>query len=198
MSKLDGLLRYFLLYKPYGMLSQFSKETAEQLTLADLSYNFPIDVYPVGRLDKDSEGLLLLTNDKKLNQALLAPSNKQPKTYLVQVEGKLTSIALEQLKKGVEITIQKKKYLTKQAKVKQVSPPTDLPERDPPIRYRKNIPDSWAEISIKEGKNRQIRRMFAKVGFPVLRLVRIKIAGLVATNMKPGQIKEIKIGDLLL
>lgn len=161
------------MYKPFGMLTQFSKETETQVTLADLAYTFESDVYPIGRLDKDSEGLLMLSNDKRLNNQLLNPKHKAPKTYYVQVEGALTDKDLTPLRSGVQIRVKGKLHdcLPCQAKVLDRTPL--LPDRDPPIRVRKAIPDTWASITLVEGKNRQVRKMFAKIGFPVLRLVRV-------------------------
>lgn len=175
---------YFAIYKPFGMLSQFSKENEGDVTLADLPFNFPKNCYSVGRLDKDSEGLLLLTNDNYLKSRFLSPSFRHEKTYLAQVEGIPTNEAIDQLKKGVEIKIKGKVYRTAPAKVLQIEEP-DLPERNPPIRYRANIPTSWLNITLTEGKNRQVRRMCAKVGFPVLRLVR--------SGMEKLTIKEIDL-----
>lgn len=189
--------RYFLLYKPYGMLSQFTREVEEHITLADLEFSFPDDVYPVGRLDKDSEGLLLLTNDKKLNQKLLNPQNKHERTYWVQVEGQVRPKSIAPLKKGVRIKINKKPYLTLPAQVHIMDPPT-LPPRIPPVRFRKNIPDSWASITLIEGKNRQVRRMFARIGFPVLRLVRVKIGSLRLDDRQPGEVWEIQREDIFV
>lgn len=183
--------RSFLIYKPYGMLSQFTRETAEQRTLADLDFNFPVDVYPVGRLDYDSEGLLLLTNDKTLNFKLLNPENAHQRKYFVQVEGDVTAAAIAALCKGVAISLQGKTYQTMPATVKKIEPPS-LPERLPPIRTRLNVPTSWLSISLQEGKNRQVRRMTAAVGFPTLRLVRIQLLHWQIGAMQPGEIVEIE------
>jgi 23S rRNA pseudouridine2457 synthase len=183
--------KYYLIYKPFGMLSQFSREIATHVTLADLPFDFPSDVYPVGRLDKDSEGLLLLTNDTSLNQKLLDPKFKHERTYWVQVEGQLSRKDLAPLKKGVRIKINKKTYRSLPAKTHLLDPPP-LPSRDPPIRFRKNVPDSWASITLIEGKNRQVRRMFAKIGFPVLRLVRTRIVNLHLDDARPGEVREIE------
>ncbi len=188
--------QYFILYKPYGYLSQFTKEVPEHLTLADLGKKFPKDVYPIGRLDKDSEGLLIVTNDKKLNHALLNPKFQHKRTYLVQVEGVPTKEALQQLRKGVTIKVDGKPYHTHPANVRLLTEAPAVPERNPPIRYRKKIPDSWLEIELHEGKNRQVRKMCAEVGFPVLRLIRDKIEKLELKDMQVGKVQEIK-GDLL-
>jgi 23S rRNA pseudouridine2457 synthase len=155
------------------MLSQFTRE-GDHPTLADLDFTFAKDIYPVGRLDADSEGLLLLTNDNFLKTKLLEPRNKHTRTYYVQVEGEVTQDACEQLSKGVTISINGKSYKTLPATAEMIDEP-ELPERDPPIRFRKNIPTSWLALTLREGKNRQVRRMTATVGFPTLRLVRWSI-----------------------
>lgn len=181
--------RYFLLYKPYGMMSQFSRENSNP-TLADIEFNFPKDVYPVGRLDHDSEGLLLLTNDTTLNKRLLSPKNKHRRTYWVQVEGEISQEAIAKLCAGVEINLKGFKYKTLPAEVHAISAP-DLPERNPPIRFRITVPTSWVSITLIEGKNRQVRRMTAAVGFPTLRLVRASIENLKLGQMQPGEVVEV-------
>jgi 23S rRNA pseudouridine2457 synthase len=175
-----------ILYKPYGTLCQFTREMPDDSTLADIP-GLPPEVYPVGRLDKDSEGLLLLTDDKTLNARLLNPTKGHWRTYLVQVEGQPKDEDLEQLRSGIEIRIKKKTLRTRPARVRIIDPPPNLPERDPPVRFRKTVPDSWLEISLSEGKNRQVRRMCATAGFPVLRLVRFAIEDLKLGNLKPGE-----------
>ncbi|CAA6830459.1 MAG: Ribosomal large subunit pseudouridine synthase E (EC [uncultured Aureispira sp.] len=189
-------LKYYVIYKPFGMLSQFSKEEASNVTLADLKMTFDKDIYPVGRLDKDSEGLLILTNDKKLTDTLLKPENKHWRTYWVQVEKVPTENALRHLRKGVLIKLKKRAYKTKPAKAELLTSPPRLPERTPPIRFRKEIPTAWLEISLREGKNRQVRRMTANVGFPTLRLVRHNIVDLTIGNMVPGQIKSLEAAEI--
>ncbi len=184
------MFSYFIIYKPFGYLSQFTKEVPTHLTLADLN-DFPKDVYPVGRLDKDSEGLLIITNDKKLTHQLLDPKFKHQRTYLVQVEGIPTEKHLQALRDGVTIRVNKKDYLTLPAQVKLLKETPDLPERNPPIRFRANIPTTWLRLTLTEGKNRQVRRMCAKVGFPVLRLVRTQIEQLCLEKMTIGEIREI-------
>ncbi len=183
--------KYFIVNKPYGVLSQFTKEHPSHRTLAGL-HHFPKDVYPVGRLDKDSEGLLVLTNDKKLNHFLLNPAYEHQRTYVVQVEGEPTKEALQQLQKGVRVRIDKKDYTTLPARVRLLPKAPDVPEREPPVRFRKAVPDSWLEIELKEGKNRQVRRMCAKVGFPVLRLIRTRIESLELKGMKAGEVREME------
>ncbi|UFH54126.1 pseudouridine synthase [Spirosoma sp. KNUC1025] len=177
------------------MLSQFSRE-GDKPTLADLAFDFPKDVYPVGRLDADSEGLLLLTSDKQLNHRLLNPKFRHNRTYYVQVEGALTNEACQLLAAGVTISIDGKPYHTLPANAQIIDEPA-LPERTPPIRYRASIPTSWLSISLHEGKNRQVRKMTAAVGFPTLRLVRWAIENVTADGMLPGQIQKLNRADLL-
>ncbi len=187
---MNKAFKYYLIYKPYGMLSQFTKELEHHCTLADLNYTFEKDVYPVGRLDKDSEGLLILTNDKKLTEALLNPKNKHSRNYWVQVDRIPSVEAIQQLKNGVEIKINKKTHKCLPAKVHLLPRPPDLAEREPPVRLRKEIPTSWLEISLIEGKNRQVRRMTAKVGHPTLRLVRHQIVKLHLGSMQVGDVSQ--------
>lgn len=182
-------MHYFLVYKPFGTISQFSPEGGHS-TLADLGFLFPKDCYPVGRLDTDSEGLLLITNDKTLNQRLLDPDLKFPKTYWVQVEGLITDEAITALENGVSFTAKGKIYVSAQAKVGRIFP-QHLPQRNPPVRFRKNVPDCWIAITITEGKNRQVRKMTAATGFPTLRLIRRAIGGLTTEGLQPGQVLEI-------
>ncbi len=176
------------------MLSQFTKE-GNNTTLAEL-FAFPKDVYPVGRLDSDSEGLLIITNDKKLNHYLLHPTYKHTRTYLTQVDGAITQEAADQLAKGVSITVEGKAHQTLPAFVELVEAPIEIPDRIPPIRVRKNIPTSWIRLGLVEGKNHQVRKMTAKVGFPTLRLIRIQIEGLSLLGMKPSEVKEMKQSDI--
>lgn len=184
------MFRYFAAYKPFEMLSQFTRE-GEKLSLADLPFVFPKDCYPVGRLDADSEGMLLLTNDPRVNKRLLSPENEHWRTYLVQVDGDINGEAVENLKKGPEVSIDGKRYKPKPCKVDVIDSPEFLPERNPPVRFRKNIPTSWIKISLVEGKNRQVRKMTAAVGFPTLRLVRISIENLNFEKFISGQVIEI-------
>lgn len=187
---------YFILYKPYGVLSQFTREHPSHHVLGDL-YDFPKDVYAVGRLDKDSEGLLLLTNDKSLNHQLLDPKRGHERTYWAQVEGEVSEAALQSLRQGLDIRINKEVYRTRPAKARRLTAAPLLPEREPPIRYRKNVPDSWLELQLTEGKNRQVRRMCAAVDYPVLRLVRVAIAQLQLKDLSVGQVKAMQRGPLL-
>jgi 23S rRNA pseudouridine2457 synthase len=182
--------RYFVIYKPYGMLPQFTDDSSRPV-LGDL-FAFPKDVYPVGRLDMDSEGLLLITDDKSLNHKLLNPKFKHSKEYLVQVDGAINQEAITKLERGVIIKHKKMDYKTLPAKAKIIDVPS-LPERNPPIRYRKSIPTSWISLTLGEGKNRQVRKMTASVGFPTLRLVRDKIENLTLGEMKPGEVIELEM-----
>ena len=182
-------LHYYAIYKPFGMLSQFTSEGGHE-TLKSL-YEFPSDVYPVGRLDTDSEGLLVLTNDRKLNHNLLNPEFGHSRVYLVQVEGEVTGEACEKLQQGVSITINGKKHLADAVEAKRVDTPEWLPERTPPVRFRKSVPTSWMEMVLREGKNRQVRKMTAAAGFPTLRLVRTSIEKLRLDDMQPRQVKTL-------
>lgn len=170
--------------KPFDVLCQFTDEKG-RTTLADF-----IDqkkVYAAGRLDRDSEGLVVLTDDGKLQHKITDPKNKMQKTYWAQVEGEITNKAISQLEKGIEL----KDGLTRPARAKMISEPRELWERTPPIRQRKHIPTSWIELSIREGRNRQVRRMTAAVGFPTLRLIRFSIGEWTIENIKNGEYKEV-------
>jgi len=179
--------QYFITYKPFGVLTQFSGEGPTLATLGE----FPKEVYPVGRLDKDSEGLLLLTDDKSLNHQLLNPRFAHQRTYYVQVEGIPTPEALAQLQQGVTIQVDGKPYRTKPAVAKLLDPAPTLPERNPPIRYRASIPDRWLALTLIEGKNRQVRKMTAAVGFPTLRLVRFSMEKITLDGMAAGEVREL-------
>lgn len=180
--------RYFLVYKPFGVLSQFTDPVGGKRVLGDL-HTFPKDVYPIGRLDEDSEGLLLLTNDPRQNQYWLG--QKIEKEYWVQVEGIPTSEALAQLRSGVQIRIKKKTHHTIPAGADLLEEAEDIPPRVPPIRFRKTVPDTWISLTLREGKNRQVRRMTAAVGFPTLRLIRHRIGHLDISGMVPGEVREV-------
>ncbi|MBK8484223.1 MAG: pseudouridine synthase [Saprospiraceae bacterium] len=187
---------YYKIYKPYGVLSQFSKKEPEQVTLQDV-FKFPKAVYPIGRLDKDSEGLLILSDDIALNNKLLNPKIKMQKSYLAQVEGIPTQEALKKLESGILIKIDGKSHKTLPATVKLMDKIPNYPERIPPIRIRKSIPDRWIEITIHEGKNRQVRRMFAAIGFPVLRLIRISIGPIQLGTLQAGKTVLLNNAELL-
>lgn len=181
---------YYIFYKPYEVLSQFSRE-GEKKTLADFFPGIDKNIYPVGRLDFDSEGLLLLTDDKALTHRLLDPSFAHERTYWVQVDGAITEEAIQQLQNGVVINVNGKQYKTKKAKAVVMDEP-DVPERNPPIRFRKNIPTSWISLTLTEGKNRQVRRMTAAVGFPTLRLVRHSIGKITIEGQLPGTYRKLE------
>lgn len=178
----SAMARLILLNKPFNVLSQFSGGEPGE-TLAHF-VKVP-DVYPAGRLDKDSEGLLLLTDDGRLQAEISAPRFKLPKTYLVQVEGIPTEAALQQLRQGVVL----KDGPTRPAEARRIDPP-DLWPRNPPVRYRKSVPDSWLALTITEGRNRQVRRMTAAVGLPTLRLVRWSIGDWTVAGLAPGEWRE--------
>lgn len=179
--------RLILLNKPYGVLSQFSGGSEGGAdTLAHL-VKVP-GVYPAGRLDKDSEGLLLLTDDGRLQARIAEPRHKMPKLYLVQVEGEAGAVAIAALAGGVSL----KDGLTRPARVKRVDPPP-LWSRDPPVRYRKSVPESWLALEIAEGRNRQVRRMTAAVGLPTLRLIRWRIGPWSVEGLASGEWREIHV-----
>ncbi|MEO0757374.1 MAG: pseudouridine synthase [Cyanobacteria bacterium J06648_16] len=172
--------QYLLFYKPYGVLSQFTDES-DRATLKDF---IPVaGVYPIGRLDRDSEGLLLLSSNGQLQHRLAHPKFHHPRTYWVQVERIPDEASLAKLRRGVTI----RQYRTRPAQVSQLSKPPPLPPREPPIRFRKQVPTAWLAITLTEGKNRQVRRMTAVVGFPTLRLVRVAIGPLQLNGLMPGQ-----------
>lgn len=180
--------RYFLIYKPFGVLSQFTDPVGGKRTLGDL-YDFPKRVYPVGRLDEDSEGLLLLTDDPRANARVLNQGIE--KEYYVQVEGIPSEGALDALRRGIRIRIKKRDFDTQPADASRFEFPPELPDRDPPIRYRKTVSDSWISLTLREGKNRQVRKMTAKIGFPTLRLVRFRIGNLILGEMKVGEVLDL-------
>jgi 23S rRNA pseudouridine2457 synthase len=182
------LSRLILFNKPYGVLSQFTDGSAgtARSTLSDF-IRLPA-VYPAGRLDRDSEGLLLLTDDGRLQARIADPRFKMPKTYLVQVEGDPQPQSLERLRAGVEL----KDGLTWPAQAERIPAPALWP-RDPPVRFRKSVPDAWLRLTIREGRNRQVRRMTAAVGHPTLRLVRWSIGDWTIEGMTPGEWREVPV-----
>lgn len=182
--------RLILFNKPFGVLPQFTDRGTEGSPRATLSdyINLP-GVYPAGRLDRDSEGLMLLTDDGRLQARISDPKYKLPKTYLVQVEGEVTDQALLQLRKGVQL----KDGLTRPAEAEAINIADALPnlwDRDPPVRFRKTVPDSWISLTIREGRNRQVRRMTAAVGLPTLRLIRTQIGHWNLDGLQQGEWSE--------
>lgn len=172
-------------HKPYGVLSQFTPDGSPNRTLAE--FGFPKEVYPIGRLDADSEGLLLLSDEVGLNTRLLDPEHGHPRRYWAQVERIPSDDALAQLAAGVTI----QGYKTRPCNVRLLDPQPDVPPRDPPIRVRKNIPDCWISLELTEGKNRQVRRMTAAIGHPTLRLLRTRIGSLELEGLAPGMWREL-------
>ena len=172
------------LNKPFGVLCQFSGDGSRP-TLAE--YVSEKDVYPAGRLDHDSEGLLLLTDDGRLAHRLTDPRHKQPKTYLVQVDGTVTDEAIAALRGGVTLN----DGPTLPAGAEHAAEPDWLWPRDPPVRFRKAIPTSWLTITLREGRNRQVRRMTAAVGFPTLRLIRVRIGEYALDGLAPGESRRL-------
>ncbi|MFK7914101.1 MAG: pseudouridine synthase [Pseudomonadales bacterium] len=179
--------RILLLNKPFGVLSQFT-DAEGRATLRDFVEQQ--GVYPCGRLDRDSEGLLVLTDDGALQHKLAHPDAKASKCYWAQVEGQPTDAQLQPLRDGIEL----KDGLTLPARVR-VLPAPDVWRREPPIRVRANIPDSWLELTIREGRNRQVRRMCAAIGFPVLRLIRYRVASWTIDQLAPGAVRVIEEGS---
>lgn len=169
-------------HKPYGVLCQFTPDQPGQRTLAE--FGFPKDVYSLGRLDMDSEGLLLLSDEGRLNNRLLNPKHAHERTYFVQVEGLPDHDTLQKLSSGT-IVIQKHRCLPCIVKIPKYEP--KIPPRNPPIRVRKSIPTTWMEINLIEGKNRQVRRMTAAIGHPTLRLIRVAIGGFPLGNLESGK-----------
>ncbi|WP_019643996.1 pseudouridine synthase [Novispirillum itersonii] len=184
-----GPSRTVAFHKPYGVLCQFTPDQPGQKTLAD--FDLPPGLYPVGRLDQDSEGLLLLSNNGRLIQHLLEPRFGHPRTYLAQVENIPTEQALQALRDGVTIRINKQDHHTLPARAVLDPAEPDLPPRDPPVRYRAAIPTAWLRLTLTEGKNRQVRRMTAAVGFPTLRLIRVAIGALPLGTLAPGQWRDV-------
>jgi 23S rRNA pseudouridine2457 synthase len=178
-----------LLNKPYGVLCQFSSE-GERPTLK--AFVSEPDVYPAGRLDTDSEGLVVLTADGALQHRIADPRHKEPKTYYVQVEGVPTAEALDRLRAGVPLD----GTLTRRADVEAVDEPRWLWPRTPPIRFRRNIPTSWLRIVMSEGRNRQVRRMTAAIGFPTLRLIRHGVGAWTIEGLAPGESRELEVASI--
>lgn len=180
-----GDYQYIIFYKPYDVLSQFTDSQGHRATLKRF-IDVP-DVYPVGRLDRDSEGLLLLTNHGQLQHRLSDPQYGHPRTYWVQVERIPDDDALAQLREGVLVQGRR----TRPAQVTRLTTEPDLPPREPPIRYRQSVPTAWLELVLTEGRNRQVRRMTAAVGYPTLRLVRVAIGDLGLSGLQPGEWRSL-------
>ncbi len=174
------------LHKPYGMVSQFMPKGGWR-TLAELG--LPPGIHPAGRLDADSEGLLLLTDDGRLQHRLSDPRFEHPKTYWAQVEGSPTEDDLAPMRVGLAI----RDYVTRPCRARLLAPRPDVRPREPPIRVRRSIPDTWIELVLHEGRNRQVRRMTAAVGFPTLRLVRVAIGEIQLAGIGPGQWREVEV-----
>ena len=172
-------------HKPYGVLSQFTADGSPNRTLSD--FGLPPRVYPLGRLDADSEGLLLLTDEAGLNTQLLSPEHRHRRTYWAQVEGIPSQEGLVRLSKGVRI----QGHTTLPATVALLDPQPVMPPRDPPIRSRKSVPDCWISLELVEGKNRQVRRMTAAIGHPTLRLIRVRIGDLPLGDLPPGSWRQL-------
>ena len=175
-------------------MSQFTSQEGKQ-TLKD-HFDVPTDVYPIGRLDYDSEGLLILTNDKKLNHTLLNPAFTHEREYWVQVDGAITQQAIDQLQRGVDITVDGKKYRTQKCKASAFETDPIIPVRNPPIRFRKSIPATWLKLVIAEGKNRQVRKMTAAVNFPTLRLIRYRIGNITIEGLEPGEMRIVEQAEI--
>lgn len=180
------MARLILFNKPYGVLSQFTPEGRWQGLRDHLSIP---GVYAAGRLDADSEGLLILTDDGAMQARIADPRHKLPKTYWAQVEGSPREVDLEPLRRGVDLG----DFVTRPARARLVDEPANLWPRNPPIRYRASIPTAWIELVIHEGKNRQVRRMTAKIGFPTLRLIRAAVGEWQLGDLAPGEWKEIHV-----
>lgn len=181
--------RHFVVHKPFGYLSQFILVTNAKKKLLGELYDFPDKTMSIGRLDKDSEGLLLLTTDGKTSWKVL--SKKVEKEYYVQVDGIATDEAMDQMKKGIEISVKGTRYTTLPCKAFVLTEPPNFPPRDKPIRADRHGPTSWISITLREGKFRQVRKMTAAAGFPTLRLFRVRIGGILLGDMKAGQVKEV-------
>jgi 23S rRNA pseudouridine2457 synthase len=178
------------LHKPYGVLSQFTPDQPGQRTLAE--FGLPKEVFPIGRLDQDSEGLLLIGNERDWVNRLLEPRHGHPRTYHVQIEGLPDQEAISRLARG---GLDIKGHRTLPCQARRLDPPPLFPPRDPPVRFRKSVPDCWIEMVLTEGKNRQVRRMTAAVGHPTLRLVRVAIGRLTLDTLEPGIWRELSDSD---
>jgi 23S rRNA pseudouridine2457 synthase len=187
--------KHFILNKPYGYLSQFIYQLKRNKKLLGELYDFPLGTMAIGRLDEDSEGLILLTTDGMLSE--LVRSKKVDKEYYVQVDGLITQEAIDKIQKGVEIGFKGSKYITKPCKASLISEVPNFGERGKKIRDERHGPTSWASITLNEGKFRQVRKMTSAVGFPTLRLVRIRIGNVYLNNLKSGEVNEIAASKIL-
>jgi 23S rRNA pseudouridine2457 synthase len=176
-------------HKPYGVLSQFTRDGSRHRTLAE--FGLPAGVYPIGRLDAESEGLLLLSDEPELNAQLLHPQNAHVRKYWAQVERVPDTAALQQLEAGVMLGRRR----TLPCRAFMLHPHPDVTPRDPPIRFRKNVPDAWIALELIEGKNHQVRRMTAAVGYPTLRLIRVQIGGLQLGDLAAGEKRVLSDAD---
>jgi len=181
--------KHFILHKPYGYLSQFIYELKRKKKLLGELHDFPIGTMAIGRLDEDSEGLLLLTTDGMMSEIIR--SKKVDKEYYVQVDGLMTQEAIDKLKMGVEIGFNGTKYITKRCEAFLIDETPNFGQRGKKIRDERHGPTSWASITVKEGKFRQIRKMTAAVGFPTLRLVRVRIGNVLLGNLQSGEVVEV-------
>lgn len=182
--------RHFILHKPYGYLSQFIYELKRKKKLLGELYDFPSGTMAIGRLDEDSEGLLLLTTDGKMSE--IVRSKKVEKEYYVQVDGIITQEAIDVMKEGIEIGFDGGKYQTKKCEARLISETPDFGPRGKKIRDERHGPTSWASITVNEGKFRQVRKMTAAVGFPTLRLVRVRIGNVYLNDLKAGEVVEVE------
>ncbi|HWY38595.1 MAG TPA: pseudouridine synthase [Bacteroidia bacterium] len=183
------MFSYFIIYKPYKMLSQFVRMPKKKC-LADLDFTFPEGINALGRLDENSEGLLILSNDKQLNRLLLKPENEHKRVYWVQVQGIPANEELKQLGSGIHIRLDNLDYVTKPCGVKIIAEPADLPARGHPVKPQHTT--TWIELTLMEGKFHQVRKMTAATGHQTMRLIRVAIENVLLNNMKPGEVRELK------
>ena len=184
------LHHHFIIYKPFGYLSQFTYNLKRNKKLLGELYDFPEGTMAIGRLDEDSEGLLLLTTDGMMSE--IVRSKKVEKEYYAQVDGLIDEAAVERLKQGVEIGFKGTKYITRKCEAHIVTDKPDFPERGRKIRDERHGPTSWVSITVTEGKFRQVRKMTAAVGFPTLRLVRVRVGDVLLDNLQPGEVREVE------
>lgn len=187
----ENYIKYYILNKPYGYLSQFT-DKLNRKTLSEIIKSIPKDIYPVGRLDMDSEGLLLLTNDKSLVDFLLNPNNHHEREYLAQLEGIPNEYEIQKFRRGLLI----ENKITLPAKI-ELTNPSSIEPRIPPVRSRKNLETCWVKIIITEGRNRQVRKMTAAVGHPTLRLIRTRIKNISLGNLRPGDMRELTQTEII-